>query len=117
MNGWVGLVAAGTGTLLAGLWVALAWELRERAARTLALFPGGLSQPELAYGPFWIALGRAAALTARRPLIFLPLSMFSLLIVLSGRSPTSLVSDEELREQENRAMARLRKALDEDDLE
>lgn len=114
MNGWVGLVAAAGGTLVAGLWVALAWELRERAARTLALFPSVFSQPELAYGPFWIALGRAATLTVRRPSVFVPLSVFALLIVLSGRSPTSLVSDDELREQENRALARLRQALEDD---
>lgn len=115
MNGWVGVAAAATTTLVAGLWVALAWELRERAARTLALAPGVFSQPELAYGPFWIALGRAALLTVRRPGVFVPLSVFALIIVLSGRSPTSLVTDDELREQEVRALARLRQALGEDE--
>lgn len=117
MDGWVGVMAAVTSTLVAGLWIALAWELRERAARTLALSPGVFSQPELAYGPFWIALARAATLTARRPGVFVPLSVFALIIVLSGRSPTSLVTDDELREQEVRALARLREMLGKDEVE
>ena len=107
----VGVTVAAVVTLGFGLWVALAWSLRDRAARVLALTPGVYSQPELAYGPFWVAMAHAASLSAREPRVFVPLAVFSLLIVLGGRAPTSLFTDEEILEQEDRALARLRVLL------
>lgn len=115
MAGWAGLVVAAATSLGLGLWVALAWSLREQAARILVLSPGVFSQPELAYGPFWVAMLRAASLTVREPRVFVPYAALSLIVVLGGRAPTSLLSDEELLENESRALDRLRAAFLEED--
>jgi hypothetical protein len=115
VSAWLPLTVATASTLALGLWIALAWELRERSRRVLELEPGLFSEPELAYGPFWLALVRAAVLTARAPRVFVPLSAFALALVLSGHAPTSPISDEELAEQEREALRRMRAMLDGDD--
>ena len=92
-------------TLGFALWIASTWEQRERARRTLLAVPE-LAYVELAFEPFVYSMFRVLPFLIRHPYPFVPLAALSLGLLLSGRSPTSLATDEELAEMERNAHRR-----------
>ncbi len=99
MSSLLGACVAFITTLGVALWIASTWERRERARRTLVVSPT-LAYVELAFEPFLFAMFRILPSLVRYPHEYGGLAVLSLLLVLSGRAPTSLATDEELAEIE-----------------
>lgn len=93
------------GTVTLALWIALTAEQRERARRTLTVLPE-FAYVELAYEPFIVSMPRVLRYAVRSPAGYTALAVVALYLMLTGRRPTSLWSDEELAETEREAWRR-----------